>query len=229
MTGSRRDRPAAEISPRSALALRQATAKIHIEAERSGIIAEIARKQVSREGLALFLRNLLPAYETLERGLARYAATPGVAEIARPELARTAALVHDIAALAGPDWRERLPVAPAAMRYAQRIAAAAQGDGARLIAHSYVRYLGDLSGGQILKRVIADTLDLEPGSLRFYDFPQISDLAEFKQAYRAAFDRAMRKVVDPQAILAEAVAAFAFNVEISNEVQASAASSACGR
>jgi heme oxygenase (biliverdin-producing, ferredoxin) len=229
MTGSRQDRPLAEVSPRSALALRQATARIHLEAERSGIIADIARKKVSRAGLALFLRNLLPAYESLEKGLARYAVTPGVREIARPELARAAALHHDIVRLAGPDWRTRLAVAPAAMRYAQRIAAAAQGDGALLIAHAYVRYLGDLSGGQILKHVIAETLDLEPGALHFYDFPQIADPAYFKQTYRAGFDRAMRAAVDPEAILAEAVAAFDFNIGISNEVQACAASSAFGR
>jgi heme oxygenase len=35
---------------------------------------------------------------------------------------------------------------------------AAEGDGTRLIAHAYTRYLGDLSGGQILQRLLARSL-----------------------------------------------------------------------
>lgn len=42
-----------------------------------------------------------------------------------------------------------------------------------LLAHAYVRYMGDLNGGQQIKERVAQAYQLEPGSddgLRFYRF-----------------------------------------------------------
>ena len=48
-------------------------------------------------------------------------------------------------------------------------------DAPRLIAHAYVRYLGDLSGGRIVGRILARSPGLGPEALSFYDFPGIAD------------------------------------------------------
>ena len=169
---------------------------------------------------------MLPVYAALEHGLARHATSPAVGEIHRRELARLAALEHDVAHLAGAGWRD-LPLTPAALHYAARIETAALGAGELLIAHAYVRYFGDLSGGQVLKRLIAESFRLRPEDLRFYEFDDIDDPAVFKQGYRQSFDRAMRAVADPEAVLEEAVAAFEFNIRISDEVRSLVAPATC--
>lgn len=49
-------------------------------------------------------------------------------------------------------------------------------DPSALLAHSYVRYLGDLSGGQFIRRVIIKAYDLDEASgvgLEFYDFKEL--------------------------------------------------------
>jgi heme oxygenase (biliverdin-producing, ferredoxin) len=209
---------------RSARALRDRTAEIHRRAERSGIIADIARRGVSREGLALFLRNLLPVYQALEGALEGCRPPDMLAGLRRPQLWRACALARDVEALAGAPWRERLPLTDASVRYAARIAEAARVNRQLLISHAYVRYMGDLSGGQILKRVLAEQLG--PTQLGFYEFADIGDVGAFKTEYRAAIDKAMRATPDPEAVLSEAVAAFELNISLSDEVRAFAASRA---
>lgn len=49
----------------------------------------------------------------------------------------------------------------------------------RLLAHSYVRYVGDLSGGQVLRRVIAKAYDLQDGlGTSFYEFSKLGGSGE---------------------------------------------------
>ena len=193
-------------------ALRARTAALHVQAERSGIVAEILRGRASRTAYALLLRNLLPAYRAMEAGLERHRLSPGVRWFARPEMYRAEAIAADLAALGG---AHALLAAGAA--YADRIAAC---DGPRLIGHAYARYLGDLSGGQVLKRLLARTLGLGPEATSFYDFPAIADIDAFKQAFRAALDRAGGEIADPAAVLDEAAEAFRLNIAVSEAVQA---------
>lgn len=202
-------------------ALRERTADLHTQAERSGIIADILRGRADRDGYVLMMRNLLPVYQALEHWLQRRAASPVVAPIARPELARANAIEADLAALAA-DWSS-WPVLPEAAGYVDAVVRAAEGDGSRLIAHAYARYLGDLSGGQILRKLLARSLGLPPGALSFYDFADIGDLAQFKGDYRAAIDRAGDEVANLAAVVEEGARAFELNIALSTALQAAAA------
>src|ERR1700712_4979503 len=80
-------------------ALYLGTKTLHTEAERSGIIRDLLRGAASRDGYILLQRNLLPAYQALENGLARHANAPLLAELAAYRLDRAAALRADLAAL----------------------------------------------------------------------------------------------------------------------------------
>jgi heme oxygenase len=206
------------------VALRQRTRGLHAAAERSGIIREVLRGTASRYSYALLLRTLLPAYEALEAGLERHRAAGVLAALARREVYRASAIEADLAALVGRDWRQTLPLLASGQRYADRVAAAASGDGAGLLAHAYTRFLGDLSGGRVMAGRLAGILPPLPGGLRFHEFPAIADLAAFKRAYLAALDDAGRRVGDQQAIVEEAAEAFICNIAVSEEVRAKAVS-----
>ncbi len=199
-------------------ALREATKSQHTEAEKTGVIQDILKGRADRSAYALYLRNLLPAYQAMEKGLRHHAASPGVRHIAMPALFRATALESDLVGLAGSNWPAKLPLLAAARAYAGCIEAAAAGDGSRLIAHAYTRYLGDLSGGQIIKRILARAMNLPPQALTFYDFPTIADQAAFKVAYREALDRAGREIVDTMLILDEGRTAFQCNIDLSKAV-----------
>lgn len=201
--------------------LRERTHALHTRAERSGYISEIMHGRGSRNGYALFLRNLLPAYEELERGLERHGGSPIFGGVPWADLIRAAAIERDLAALAGPYWRRSIGLLPSAMNYSSHVASVASGNGERLIAHAYVRYMGDLSGGQTLKRLLGRSIGLGPEALSFYEFPAIADATRFKSDFRAAVDGAATSLVDSRAVIDEAATAFQLNIELSEAIQSS--------
>jgi heme oxygenase len=144
-------------------------------------------------------------------------------DLALPSVYRSQALLCDLTALCGSGWADALPLLPQGRAYGARIATVAQGDGTCLIAHAYVRTLGDLNGGQVLKRLLARTLGLGDAALSFYDFPDIADLVAFRAAYRSALDRAGAQIADMAPVVEEAAAAFALNISVSEAVRREAA------
>jgi heme oxygenase len=206
-----RHRPLSEL-------LRERTKSVHAEAERSGVIADILRRKADQEGYALLLRNLLPAYDRLEAGLSRQSAHPVLRVFARRSLHRSARLRDDLARIAGTGWERSLPLLASGSRYADCIARAAAGDGLRLASHAYVRYFGDLSGGQVLKKLLRVSLSLPAEALTIYDFPGL-DAQVVKDEMRDALDHAGRIAGDPEILVAEAIDAFEHNVRVSRAVQ----------
>jgi heme oxygenase len=210
-----------DMSPSASVvtALYLRTKTLHVEAERTGIIRDLLRGEASREGYILLLRNLLPAYREMEQGLERHRGSPMFAALADYRLDRMSAIESDLVALCGKDWKRDIPLLGAGEAYALRIATALEGDGARLLAHVYTRYLGDLSGGQILQRLLERSLQLRPSELSFYDFPRFADLAALKADYRTALDQAGALAPDPQAVVEEGAIAFSLNIDLSCAVQ----------
>jgi heme oxygenase len=203
-------------------ALRARTRELHCQAERSGIVQDLLAGRAGRAGYALLLRNLLPAYQALEEGLDRHR-RGRVGALVPAGLHRAGALAADLEAIAGGNWKEALPLLPAGAGYARRVRAAADGDdGWRLLGHAYVRYLGDLSGGQILSRLLARSLGLGPEALAFHAFPAIADPRAFKADWREAVDRAGAGPGEAATVIEEARAAFRLNIELSRAVQAAA-------
>jgi len=219
--------PASEAASDSVIdALRARTRRLHTEAERSGILNDLLRGTAPRSGFVLLLRNLAPVYQALEEGLARHAGSALLGPLVACDLARAPAIAADLTALAGNDWAETVPLLAEGDAYAGRIEAAAAGDGARLIAHAYTRYLGDLSGGQILRRLLGDSLGLGPDALRFYDFSALADADAVKRDYRALLDAAGRQAIDRGALIEEGAIAFAHNIDLSCAVQTAIATAA---
>lgn len=190
-----------------------------MRAERSGIIAEIFSGRATLRAYSVFLRNLLPVYEALERALWRHRHTPELASLVRPELFRAAAIEHDLSRLAALQGPLALPLLREANDYVQRLEVASE-DATQglLIAHVYTRYLGDLAGGRILGRRLAEVFALPPDALTSYAFPEIAELAHYARELRCSIDAAARSLSNPDAVLEEAETAFALNIALSEAV-----------
>ncbi len=196
--------------------MRQRTAALHLAAERSGTVYALLKGHVSRSHYALYLRNLLPAYQVMERALQQHRHQPEFAGLVHRPLFRSESIVADLGDLTGPGWANALPLLPSGERYAARIRWI--GGGAPLIAHCYTRYLGDLNGGRLLgQRLMAQ---FGPGftAVAFSRFPEIKDIDAFRAAYRANLDRAGDGLADVAAVVEEAAVAFELNIQVSLEV-----------
>jgi len=154
------DRPLSQL-------LRERTMSVHTEAERTGVIADIIRRKADRNGYALLLRNVLPAYVRLEAELSERSGHPVLGTFAHGHLFRSDRLRSDLSEIAGSGWERSLPLLESGVAYADCIAQAAAGDGLRLVSHAYVRYFGDLSGGQILKKLLGKSLSLPDDALTY--------------------------------------------------------------
>lgn len=195
------------------------TRELHLQAEQSGIIADILRGEASRDGYILLLRNLHAAYTAMEHGLARHHQTPGLDRVSAYRFDRAGAIAADLDALCGVNWPCAIPLLPAAENYADVIAQAAEGDGSRLIAHAYTRYLGDLSGGQIVQKLLAKSMQLRPEQLSMFDFTGFPDPAALKSEYRHALEHAGAVVADPDLVVEEGATAFTLNIALSVAVK----------
>lgn len=140
------------------------------------------------------------------------------------ELERKDALEADLAYFFGDDWREDEAVAagPSActQEYVDRIRTIGVQNPELLVAHAYTRYLGDLSGGQVLKRVAIKAMHLPEDGVgtEFYEFPMIPSAKAFKEEYRRRLDGTDVDVPTADRIVAEANLAFVLNMRVFEEL-----------
>jgi heme oxygenase (biliverdin-producing, ferredoxin) len=197
--------------------LRAATRRLHEQAERSGLIRTLLSGNASQTDYALLLRNLLPAYEAMERQLATLPDSHPVATIRDPRLYRARAIRADLATISGDQWAD-LPLTDAGREYEHRLRSLQGTGGCRIAGHCYTRYLGDLSGGQILRRLLSRKPGLPAAAMRFYEFDLDGSHGSYKARYIAALDAITNDRYEVDAIVDEAIAAFRLNISISEEL-----------
>jgi heme oxygenase len=204
-------------SDRLVRALRERTRVLHRQAERSGMIAKILSGHASAREYMHLLRNLLPAYAAMERQLKDLPAGFPFAVIADRQLFRAQALRKDLLALAGPGW-PAIALTPAARAYADLKDALGSQRGWPIIAHAYTRYLGDLSGGQILQRILVQKLRLAHDQTNFYRFELPCEPGGFRTRYIDALNGVLCVGGDMDSIVEEAAIAFQMNIRLSDEL-----------
>jgi heme oxygenase len=190
--------------------LRAATGALHRQVEKTPFMAALVGGRLDAAAYCLMLRNLEAIYGALEDGLVRHASHPALAPLNLPALFRAATLRDDLDVLHGRTWREELALVPASVQYTARLRQIAAAEPALLVAHAYVRYLGDLSGGQMLKGIVARSLGLATTSrgTAFYDFGVPAQAAALAQALRGGLNLAGEAAPDSAAVVHEAVHAF---------------------
>jgi heme oxygenase len=200
--------------------LREGTKKAHTMAENMGFVRCFLRGVVEKNSYRKLVANFYYAYVAMEEELERHKDHPVVSKIYFPELHRKASLESDLAYYYGPNWANEISLTPGGQRYVDRIREVANTQPELLVSHSYTRYIGDLSGGQILKGIAQRAMNLSEGEgTAFYEFPEISDEKAFKTKYRESMDAAPVDDAMVAAIVEEANDAFGLNMEMFKELE----------
>ncbi|MFB7335773.1 heme oxygenase (biliverdin-producing) [Streptomyces adustus] len=196
--------------------IRTASHEQHTEAETSTFMSDLLGGRLGVDAYARYTEQLWFVYEALEAGSGRLAGDPVAGPFVRPELFRLAALERDLAHLRGADWRAGLSALPATRAYADRVRECAEQWPGGYVAHHYTRYLGDLSGGQIIRDRAERTWGFERkgDGVRFYVFEEIANPAAFKRDYRELLDTVRADDLERQRIVAECRRAFALNTAV---------------
>ncbi len=208
-----------------ALKLKEGTKESHSAAENTKFVAAFLRGVVDPEEYRKLLTNFYYVYDTMEQRI-RETEDKMVHAIRSESLERKEAIERDLEYYYGPDWKEKQIPSEACNTYCYRINEIAEKDPYLLIAHHYTRYIGDLSGGRILKEIAARVLKPPVGKgLDFYEFPSIPDAKLFKQQYRASLDNLGTDTSQENALIAEANYAFRLNMYMFDEIQGNASKS----
>ncbi|MEV6528242.1 biliverdin-producing heme oxygenase [Streptomyces sp. NPDC051639] len=196
--------------------IRTASHEQHTEAETSTFMSDLLGGRLGVDAYARYTEQLWFVYEALEADAGTLAADPVAGPFIQPGLLRRAALERDLTHLRGAGWRSTLTALPATEAYAARVAECARAWPGGYIAHHYTRYLGDLSGGQIIRDKAERTWGFarKGDGVRFYVFEDIANPAAFKRGYRTLLDSVPADDLERQRIIAECKRAFALNTAV---------------
>ena len=100
---------------------------------------------------------------------------------------------------------------PATTAYVRRLNEVAAEWPGGFVAHHYTRYLGDLSGGELTGRVLAEQFGFDTNGILFYIFDQVADPSAFKDTYRAQLDAAPWSPEEQERVIAEVELAYSLN------------------
>lgn len=137
--------------------LKEMTKRAHTEAEKSTFMKKLLKGQISKNEYAQFLYNNLFAYSALEELLPEF--------FEGNDLARSRKIVSDLFELK----ENGLRLTPTTVEYVRYLSTL---DPEHLKAHIYVRYMGDLFGGQFIKNAIPTSGNM----LKFNDVEYLKQL-----------------------------------------------------
>ncbi|CAL9425630.1 Heme oxygenase [Nocardiopsis dassonvillei] len=194
--------------------LRAATWSGHEAAEDHGFTRALMSGTLPLAGYTAMVAQHYFAYVALEEVGRSLAGDRLAGRFHRPELERVPALVRDLEHLLGADWRERVEPTPATLAYVARIEQTADRPEG-FVAHHYTRYMGDVSGGQFIRRTAARAYGLTDGAgVAFYVFDGLGSLPRFRADYRARLDSLEMDDATAERLIAETRLAYRLNTEV---------------
>ncbi len=198
-------------------AMREGSRAQHDDAESASFISELMGGKLTEAAYVNYLSALAPVYEALEETARSAATDPLIARLFDADLERHPSIVADIEAWRTGAPEEDLYEGRATRAYVDAIRATATNP-VRLVAHLYTRYLGDLSGGLAIGRILDRDFSRNGSGLSFYEFASIAKPKVYKDDYRAALDALPLDEGQRAEVVAEVQAAFSHNQAVFAEL-----------
>lgn len=194
--------------------LRDATREAHVRAESSDFVDRLLDGSAGLAGFTALAVQHYHIYTALEAAARRLSADPVAGRFVLDGLDRVPALSVDLRFLLGPEWAAATVPNQATVRYCERIADVASDWPGGFVAHHYTRYLGDISGGQVIRSRLRSNYGVTGDGARFYDFSALGSPAAFRHRYRRLLDTAGWDDVERDRIVTEAQLAFDLNTAV---------------
>jgi len=195
-------------------ALRERSSTSHSRSEHAGFMADLLGGDGSREDYISLVSQHYFIYDALESAGERMRLDPVASVFISDKLTRLPALAADLEFLLGADWRDEIRPLPSTQRYVDRIREVGTTWAGGFVAHHYTRYLGDLSGGIFIGRVMQRRFGFETNGIGFYLFDDIADPSAFKDVYREQLDAAPWDDAERERVIDEVLLAYRFNTEL---------------
>lgn len=198
--------------------LKAASWNAHERAAESPFMVSLMAGELDRSRYADMVAQHYFAYQVIEEAAEAMRDDAAAGMFHFPELTRVPSLEADLTFLLGDDWRDGVTPSAATGAYCDRLREVCFDWPGGFVAHHYVRYLGDLSGGQFIGRVMQRRFGFDTNGVGFYLFDEIADPQEFKQTYRDELDRVDWDDVERERVIDEVLLAYRFNTELFDDL-----------
>jgi heme oxygenase len=182
----------------------------------------LVKRRMMVDTYGVYLGAYYHVYKALEECLEKAESDPVLHSVHRPaELNRLGGLAADLEFFLGESWSSKIRSLPTVSRYVEHLKEIAEERPELLLAHCYVRYMGDLARCQLM-RIIVQRLYRLPNDdqtgVQFFNFNQIVDLNGFKASYKSRMDELDLNEILQKEIIEEAKWVFQSNIDILKEI-----------
>lgn len=184
--------------------VREASKESHTAAENSPFMVALLKGDLTTSAYCSYLAQLAPIYEVLESWL------DTKLPLFDRRLDRFERIMSDIDSMCGTQL-----VLDETIDYTAHLKSIIkEKNEVKFLAHHYVRYLGDLSGGQAVAKLVMRNMSIPPNFLSFYEFDQIKDKVRYKETYRDTLDNLELTKEQTESFISEVVIAFEHHQKI---------------
>ncbi|WP_213815943.1 heme oxygenase (biliverdin-producing) [Glaciihabitans sp. dw_435] len=198
--------------------VRERSQGAHTRAENAGFMSRLMGGEGTIAGYTALTSQYYFIYDALERVGETWRDDAIGSMFVDDALLRRTALEADLEYFLGADWRETIVASAPTQAYVERLETIAARSSAEFVAHHYIRYLGDLSGGQIIRVMVQRHYGIPDEGLNFLNFPLIPKPKPFKDDYRAALENAPWTAEERAALIAEVEVAYGLNFDLFTEL-----------
>jgi heme oxygenase (biliverdin-producing, ferredoxin) len=191
--------------------LSEKTSVLHKIAERSGFNKVLFEGKATRDLYGKYLLHKYHVYSEMESIMDGFGNNDLLSGFQFPELKRKQALAEDLKKFPG-NGRHKEDILSSVSSYIYRINKIAGETPGLLIAHAYVNYFADLSGGFIIRKILKEQYNYADNELNAYDFNQIKNVDEFKKNYLSLMNDLVEELRIEEEFIEETKLAYIFNI-----------------
>ena len=200
--------------------LRSTTAEVHKEAEQRPFMQAFFAGALPRAAYVDWLARQWHLYRAIEAGLEALPSSRPERGIVPRALYRAPRIEADLDHLTTGAWRDADHLSPATQAYVERIESTYDFPPG-LVAHAWLRYMGNVGGREVLRRLVASSIGAAEGDdrgLAFTDFSAIGDIRPFFADFHAKVDALPLTDAERSGAVAEAEAGFRLNIDLTDEL-----------
>lgn len=207
--------------------LREGTSVNHREAERRPFMRVFFKGETPRDAYVEWMARQWFVYDALEDVAEKLRGDEVVGRMYTPALLRRDRLAADLEVLIGSDWREQISPSPVTERYVERIRWCGDEFRPGWVAHQWLRYLGNVGGQQVLRRLGTkvlgldgsgiDVVDTRGDGLDFFRY-DVGEVGPFFADYHQRLNSMPLDLETKQQVVDEGDAAFQLNMDLTDEL-----------
>lgn len=187
------------------------TEQLHVQITQHHFVQSLLGDKLETKSYHQYLVDLRHVYQALEDELKAHSSSSELEKIYFPTLNRSLVIDQDLRSSSFKDLLTS--VSEESLKYADHLHHLGNTNPVLLSAHAYVRYLGDLSGGVIVKTHVKKKW---PEAINFYDFSKVleeskqDNITQFKDFYKLKLNSLCVKDSDYQQLIQEAIQAYKY-------------------